>query len=578
MTAPIRRLTLVAIALCAFALRATHVGTILHSPVRETLVEDARAYQLEALRLTGADSASREGPSFLNLGYPYALAAVYSVVGVRVGAVLFAQAGLGALSCVLLALAARRLFASDAAAIVAGSALALYRPAVFYDGLLLTPSLTSFAVVVSMCFAVAGSGARRWRIVLLLSAGAWLGWAALLRPNVVILVPALVAGMAWLSPAQTQARGACAFLLGTMAIVLPVTVAQRIAHGAWVPLSANAGMNFWTGNQREASGAYEPAAFVDEQNAGGEESGFLEEARRRSGRTTMPLAESDRFWLDQGLRDVRSDPARWLLLEGRKILLFGSRLELRTNVSIGFYERLSPVLRRTPIGFPLLFAAGLAGFVALLCARSRPEATIAAATVVAAAATCALFFVASEYRHLAAPGLALGSGALAAHLMRRGRSTIPLCAGALALAWSLSFAPVGLVAASDAAVDFSNFSRAICVDGLKSADPVAAMNRADALLDLAPTELAKRAYVDDARFWVRTLAARDGTRETLVRALDAAEALAAALPKAEGPAYSRAFRLRVRSTFRERLTVLASSPGLNGDSELRARIERLKKV
>jgi len=564
-SAPARYAALAAILSCAFAVRAAHVAAILHSPAGDALVQDARAYHGEALRLAGLAPGSRDGPSFLNLGYPYALAAVYGIAGPRVGAMLFLQALLGAISCVLLALTARSLFDDDPAAMIAGFAYALYRPAVFYDGLLLTPSLAGFAVVSSLWAAVGAARSPRHHIVLAVAAGGAVGAGALVRPNILLLAPVLAVAAAGLSAAPARRRIASAVLLGTLTVILPVTIAQRAGHGTWVPLSANGGMNFWTGNHSGADGAYSQAAFVDEQSAAGEEAGFLDEARRRTGRATMTLADSSTYWLGEGLRDIRSDPTRWLGLLGRKLLLFGSRLEIRTNVSSGFAQRLSPALRLVPVAFPILFAAGIAGLAALVAAKRLDEALVVGSTVLVAAATCALFFVAGEYRHLAAPGLALGAGSLVARPLAGVRRAIPLAVSALALVWSLTYAPADLAGGSGAAIDFSNFARAICMDGLKSGDVIAATNRADALLDLAPADLAKRAYVLDARLWVRTLATRDGTRESYVRARDAAAALTAALPEIDSGSYSDEFRDRVRSTLSERLRVLALSPHASRD-------------
>lgn len=576
MSATVRNAALAAVAVSALAVRAAHVATILHSPAGDALVQDARAYQAEAtLRLSGSAATSKGGPSFMNLGYPYALAAVYTIAGPRVGAMLGVQSVLGALSCVLLALTAGALFESAWAAIVTGAAYALYRPAVFYDGLLLTPSLTGFAVAASLYAAVSGSQSPRLRYGLLAAAGAAAGCAAILRPNVLLLAPVLAAVAAWLSPASARLRCAAAVFCGTVVVVLPVAIAQRVTHGAWVPLSANGGMNFWTGNQRDAQGAYAPAPFVEEQNAESEESGFLEEARRRSGRATMSLADSSGFWLEQGQHDITSDPARWVRLEGRKLLLLGSRLEVRTNVSLGFYERLSTVLRLAPVTFPLLFTAGIMGLALLLSARRYGEALLVASTILVATATCALFFVSGEYRHLAASGLALGAGALVAIPVTGRRRAVVAIAGAIALTWSLAYAPRDIADASDPAIDFSNLARAICTDGIRAGNAPEALRRADALLDLAPGDLAKRIYIVDARFWVRALATRDGSPETLVRALDAANALVAALPELASAAYSAPFRLRVRSTLGDRLKVLAGSPLLATDVVLRERMTSL---
>ena len=51
------------------------------------------------------------------------------------------------------------------------------------------------------------------------------------------------------------------------------------------------------------------------------------------------------YWLGRALRDIRSDPAAWLGLTGRKLLLTINRVEAVDTESIEVYADYSPVLR-----------------------------------------------------------------------------------------------------------------------------------------------------------------------------------------------------------------------------------------
>ena len=75
--------------------------------------------------------------------YPYFMGAIYAVAGHDVLAVRICQASSARSSCALIAHAAWRLF-SKRAGIIAGLLLALYPPAIFFDGLLQKTALDAF--------------------------------------------------------------------------------------------------------------------------------------------------------------------------------------------------------------------------------------------------------------------------------------------------------------------------------------------------------------------------------------------------------------------------------------------------
>ncbi len=75
--------------------------------------------------------------------YPYFLGVVYAIFGRDLLIVRVIQAAIGSASCVLLGLAAARLFSKRVGSI-AGLALALWAPAIFFDSLLQKSVLDMF--------------------------------------------------------------------------------------------------------------------------------------------------------------------------------------------------------------------------------------------------------------------------------------------------------------------------------------------------------------------------------------------------------------------------------------------------
>ena len=228
------------------------------------------------------------GVPFMNLGYPYALAAVYAAAGPSVAAALTLQALLGSLAAVLVALAARELFHGDTAAWIAGGIYAAYAGAIFYDGLLLTPSLTNLALAAALYGAARylDSGATGAAMM----AGIALSLAAVLRSTRCCSCRGSWPSSFWRACPRTRGAGS----RGPPRSSPPPSpcpgafvLANGLTRGEWAPISGNGGMNFWIGNNRDAEGVYQAAGFLTSQTAQAEGRAFLSEARRRTGRYEM---------------------------------------------------------------------------------------------------------------------------------------------------------------------------------------------------------------------------------------------------------------------------------------------------
>ena len=129
-------------------MRLVHVWQLRRSPFFSLLMGDSRGYDEWARRIAGGDWLGHEVFYQAPL-YPYLLGVIYAVAGRHLLLVRIVQALIGSASCALLALAAARLF-SRRAGLVAGLMLALYAPAIFFDGLLQKSVLDVFFVCLAL--------------------------------------------------------------------------------------------------------------------------------------------------------------------------------------------------------------------------------------------------------------------------------------------------------------------------------------------------------------------------------------------------------------------------------------------
>jgi 4-amino-4-deoxy-L-arabinose transferase-like glycosyltransferase len=141
----------------ALAVRMIHLWQMRGTAYFSVLMGDARGYDQWAQRLAAGDWVGTDVFYQAPL-YPYFLGLIYAVAGHDLLAVRLVQAVVGSLSAVLVAVAAARLF-SPRAGMVAGTALALYAPAIFFDALI-QKSVLDVAFVSAALAAIAIAGCR----------------------------------------------------------------------------------------------------------------------------------------------------------------------------------------------------------------------------------------------------------------------------------------------------------------------------------------------------------------------------------------------------------------------------------
>ncbi len=148
----------------ALALRLLHVWQMRGTPYFTVLMGDARGYDQWAQRLAGGDWVGTDVFYQAPL-YPYFLGVVYAFAGHDLLAVRIVQALVGSLSAVLVGVAGARLF-SPRAGLIAGLGLAIYAPAIFFDGLIqksvLDVAFVSVALAAIAAILTGGQDRRGW--------------------------------------------------------------------------------------------------------------------------------------------------------------------------------------------------------------------------------------------------------------------------------------------------------------------------------------------------------------------------------------------------------------------------------
>jgi len=467
----IERYGVLAVFALALAVRAAYLLELRGSLLFELLLGDARRYDQWAREIAAGDWMGKEVFYQAPL-YPYLLGALYRLAGHSLGLARALQALLGATSCALVCVTGRRLF-SPLAGFAAGALLALYPPAIFFDGLLQKSALDLFFMSLLVAL-LAGwlTAPRAWQAF---AAGAVVGAFSLTRENALALLPLAVLGLAlgrrdprppgskpWL--ARLAAIGL--FVLGAALFLVPVALRNRAVGGELVLTTSQAGTNFYIGNHPGANGGYQPLR-KGRATPDFERLDATELAEAAAGHALSSRAVSG-YWMSRGLDFVRHQPAAWAALLARKWLLVWSAAELVDTDALEAYRDRSLLLK---LLFPLL------GFGALLplavlgvwATRGRwRELWPLYALALAWSAAVALFLVLARFRYPLVPVAALFAGAgiaAAVELLRRGeaRRLLPGLAlaavAALACNWPLERADPRATTYADLGTALANQGR-----------------------------------------------------------------------------------------------------------------------
>ena len=416
----------------ALILRTAHILLMRDNPLFDHPAMDAAIYDRWARGL--AEGAWPFAAPFCRAPlFPLILGGLYGLFDAARLPVQLALGSISALGAGFSGLAAARIWGRRSG-YCAGLLHATLWTSIYFSAELLPAALTATLVAAALWLLLdrdqgVPAGGRR-----LAAEGGVLGLAAIAKPAVLIVLPALLWHLARRSETR-PGRGAWAALaLGILLPILPVTAVNVLRGGDAVLIASGGGIDFHIGNNAlsDGSSALVPGAGL--AGAGGcrDAAGGAEQI---VGGESKPSAV-DRHYLREGIRFWLREPEAALKLYGRKLRMLLGAGERSRDKFIHPWREWSPLLR-LPVwpGWTAMLAlavvgirrrwtgaetrgllTGFAGFYALsillFCVNARMRLPLAAMMTIPAGAGLEALWIAVRRRRLEVPKAALAAAAV----------------------------------------------------------------------------------------------------------------------------------------------------------------------
>ena len=411
----------------ALTVRLIHIWQIRPSPFFDVLLGDANGYDRWAQQLAGGDWIGSQVFYQAPL-YPYFLGVIYSVFGRDLLAVRIVQAVIGAASCVLLGMAGARLF-SHRVGLIAGLVLAVWAPAIFFDGLLQKSVLDMFFVCLGLWLIARlvypPRGGHHQEPTPVGSGFTWMNWGALglamgalalTRENALIFILVIVIWSAQRPVMRSLSERLVPFGIGLAVILMPVIIRNYAVDGGLYVTTSQFGPNFYIGNNPQADGTYASIRF----GRGAPEFERIDATEVAEGAVGRSLTASEvsSYWTGRALGYITGQPLDWLRLMGRKTLLLVNRHEMLDTESQASYAEWSWPLELLGWFGHFGLLVPLAALGAMVTWPDRQRLWILHALTLSYAASVVLFYVFARYRYPLVPFLILFAVAGVSHLRR----------------------------------------------------------------------------------------------------------------------------------------------------------------
>lgn len=380
---------LAAILLLGGALRASYLREIVHGPDFAFPQIDPAYHDYWARGIaTGdwtlpknlsdwTDPQIRSHPYLRPPAYPFFLAGVYYLSGGSYLAARVVQMVLGLANCILAWRLGRRVFGS-ATGLIFAALMACYWAFIYFEGELLEPVLlVTFGLSL---FYVLSLWSERFTFARGIAGGVLLGLFALVRANILLFVPIVLAWSWWIARRRKDRRRLApvglGFAAGIVLTIAPVTIRNWVVAKDVVLITSNIGISLYTGNHEGADGRYTIIPDLKELGAGDDWTCFdypkmAQGVERKLGRK-VKHSEVSSYFVDRAMQFIRTHPAQALKLVAIKAALFWGPQEVGSNKVIALEKSNSATLRYLP-GFALPLSLAIFGLLQFFLARRRPS-------------------------------------------------------------------------------------------------------------------------------------------------------------------------------------------------------------
>jgi tetratricopeptide (TPR) repeat protein/4-amino-4-deoxy-L-arabinose transferase-like glycosyltransferase len=246
----------------------------------------------------------------------------------------------------------------------------------FYEALILQASIDVFLTSAALlCLTLALKSARGPREFWFLMCGLVFGVQGLNRPNMTLAA----AGLALTLVLVRRFRPAAVLIAGLLVGMAPVAIRNVVVSREWSLVSSHGGLNFYIGNNGNATGFYRAIPGVT-PNIAGQEKDARRIAERALGRT-LTEAETSDYFFDLAWTWIRQHPVAAFGLFARKLGWVFNAQHIALPYSYPFYAYdARTMLRFYVVGPWLLIPLGLVGLVfAAPALKGRPTPATAPA-------------------------------------------------------------------------------------------------------------------------------------------------------------------------------------------------------
>jgi len=334
------RRNMVIILAIALVVRIVYLIEASASPFFENMFADPRFYDLWAKTIAG-ESFFPAGVLFRAPLYAYFAGIIYAISANSKFVLGIAQAILGAFSCGLVYMIARRFF-SEKAAVTAGIIAALYGVFIYMDADLFPATLAAFFMLLSVYWLARinkDSSLKQYLI-----AGLFAGLAAITMP---FLATFGILIFVWIffrfrATIATRLSRWGVLLAGMLIVIAPITLHNLAESGGLIPISSNLGLELFAGNNIGANGrspylvGQSPEIVRDSSLARNVAEGISKKELSPRGVCT--------FYRGQALTFFTTDPGHALGLFVKKISMILNGHESHPDGSLYFERRYSTLL------------------------------------------------------------------------------------------------------------------------------------------------------------------------------------------------------------------------------------------
>ncbi len=314
------------------------------------LTDDSKIYSDWAEKIANGQWTLKN-PFFMAPAYPYFLGIIYTIFGKSLFLVQLIQIVFSIGTLFFTYLAARN-FHSKTAGIIATVIGAFYINYIFYSGAILSETLQTFVYSV-LIYHLSLSSKENDKFYYL-KLGLILGLAAWFRGTILLFALLFSLYMLWKknkfnAEGNTVFNKIGMFAVGTILMIAPITLHNYFAGDDFVLLTSNGGINFFVGNNERAVGVFvTPTEFDFYEDMPGHK--YAQQVLRKK----LKPSEASSYWYGRGLDWIKQNPADFVVLEIKKLLLFwGEDEDPQTSIMNPDYfaEHYSKILTLPLFGF-----------------------------------------------------------------------------------------------------------------------------------------------------------------------------------------------------------------------------------